>query len=165
MKETLLIPYVVEGPEYDLEIVVQVRDFTRPRVVSVRIVLPQGEDAPKSKTVGKRILGTVAEEIDDLMERAVGDFMERISLGTVKSDSMAEILKRHRKNLDVTPDFLREVARIYKKAQADGEPPRQAVAQFAQRTPDRASQLIRKARDAGYLDDTTPQDKKKGRKR
>ena len=161
----LRIPYRVRRNKYDVILELQIADFSRPRVLSVTITLADGEDAPMTQTVDSAVVRRYADKIDQLAEAAYGQFMERISLGTVEAGTAAEWLKRTRPRIEVTDKVLREVAKVYRDAEGRGDPPRQAVATHYDKTPERASQLIRRARDAGYLPDTTDADKRKGRKR
>ena len=164
-KDFALIPYRVRRNKYEVTLTVQAADLSRPRVLSVCITLADGEDAPMTQTVDSAAVRRYADQIDGLSEAAFAQFIERISMGTVEGDAVAESLKRTRPRIAVTDAVLRDVAKVYRSAEKRGEAPRQAVAAHLDKTPERASQLIRKARDAGYLPDTTDADKKKGRRK
>jgi hypothetical protein len=56
-----------------------------------------------------------------------------------------------RRRNDWTPARLKELADVYRQAQEDGVPPRQACAQHFHLAPTTISRAIRLAREAGYL--------------
>lgn len=162
----VVIPYRVRRNIFDITLVVQATDLSRPRVVSVCISLADGEDAPMTKTVDGAVVRKYADQVDGLLEFAFGEFIESITAGSVPATEIAQNLRRTRPRTEVTPAFLKDVARVYKAAVARGDKaPREAVAKQFDKSLVRASQLIRKARDAGYLPDTTDADKKKGRRK
>lgn len=154
----------------------------RPTVIGLSMRVDQASGV----AIDAKVLRQIADQIDDWAEYVVAEAVARqynLGRGTLTvstpdkdvtvrdvrlamdADTIREKLRRSRRSMSVDDDTYAEVAKVYLAAQSEGLAPRQAVADHFARSVDRASQLIRGARDRGYLPDTTDADKKKGRRK
>ena len=99
-----------------------------------REAMPWPEPSPQS--------GTLDEE-----RAAIKQLQASWDLGEKIESEMHKVRRR----TDWTPERLKELALVYRDAQAQGAAPRQACAAHFQLAPPTISRAIRLARDAGYL--------------
>jgi hypothetical protein len=157
--------YTVVDPDSGLaETVAAAVDGGTVRITSYTVAAPQGQYLALSSRLRKEVLeGTEVLVVQELARELVGgrwslqhvgDHLAALDGAPAAASALAHASRETRRRNDWTPQRLAELADVYRRAAAEGRPPRLACADHFQLAPATVSRAIRLARDAGILEDT-----------